>query len=556
MTAVAPLGCLGRAEVGYGADAGLDAARAGRDSGWQGVLMPDPQRAFVSSEDAHPQDARPDEPRARSTATPDDLEGVSVLAERLARGEVTSRELVEAALERIEATQSTLNAFRRIRALEALDEAAAADAALEQGAATRAATGSAAGGTATGRYRPVLGVPIAIKDDTDIAGMPTAFGAMGEFPPAARDSEMVRRLKAAGAIIVGKTNTPEFGQWPFTEGPAFGVTRNPWDLDHSPGGSSGGAAAAVAAGLVPGAIGSDGAGSVRIPAAWTHLVGIKPRRGRISSAPVREQFNGLTVFGPLTRTVADGARLLDALSGSLPTDRDRPPAPAESFLAAAGHPPPRLRIGLSLHRPYSGMPANLDPAVRAAVERIAEVLARLGHEIIPVEPPYGLLGTIFLPRSMDGIRDWAQRVPDPSLLDSRTLANARTGRLLRPILPLTRVAEPVARLNIGRVFRKVDVVLAPTTATPPPRVGELNRDTNWATDQAIVAACPFAWPWNVLGWPAVNVPAGFTPAGLPVGAQLLGPATAETRLISLAAELEDTERWQLHYPGERVAHIG
>ncbi|KQC35512.1 amidase [Frankia sp. ACN1ag] len=481
------------------------------------------------------------------------LDGVAALAARLARGEVTSHELVEAALDRIEATQSTLNAFRRVRVREALAEAAAADVELAAGSAGgRGGSAHGPGGPAADRHRPLLGVPIAIKDDTDIAGLPTAFGAAGEFPPAARDSEMVRRLKAAGAVIVGKTNTPEFGQWPFTEGPAFGVTRNPWDLDHSPGGSSGGAAAAVAAGLVPGAIGSDGAGSVRIPAAWTHLVGIKPQRGRISSAPVREQFNGLTVYGPLTRTVADGALLLDVLAGSLPVDRDSAPAPVEPFRSAAGHPPPRLRIGVSLHRPYSGMPASLDPAVRAAVERMAEVLARLGHDVVPVEPPYGLLGTIFLPRSMDGIRDWAGRVPDPSLLDPRTVANARTGRALRPFLALTRAAEPLARLNIGRIFRRIDVVLAPTTATPPPRVGELNRETNWATDQAIVAACPFAWPWNVLGWPAVNVPAGRTAAGLPVGAQLMGPAGSEALLISLAAQLEDSERWHLHHPGERA----
>ncbi|MCK9893007.1 amidase [Frankia sp. AgB32] len=484
------------------------------------------------------------------------LEGVATLAGRLARGELTSRELVEAALGRIEATRSTVNAFRRVRTREALEEAEAADAALAAAADPARGPGQRTALDAARRDRPLLGVPIAIKDDTDLAGLPTAFGAMGEFPPATRDSEMVRRLRAAGAIIVGKTNTPEFGQWPFTEGPAFGVTRNPWDLDHSPGGSSGGAAAAVAAGLVPAAIGSDGAGSVRIPAAWTHLVGIKPQRGRISSAPVREQFNGLTVYGPLTRTVADGALLLDVLSGSLAVDRDRTPPPSEPFLSAAGHAPARLRIGLSLHRPYSGMPASLDPAVRSAVERIAEVLTGLGHDIVPVEPPYGLLGTIFLPRSMDAIRDWAGRVPDPALLDPRTVANARTGRLLRPFVPLARAAEPLARLNIGRIFRRVDVVLAPTTATPPPRIGELNRETNWATDQAIVAACPFAWPWNVLGWPAVNVPAGLTAAGLPVGAQLLGPAGSETRLISLAAQLEQVERWHLRRPGQRLTAAG
>ncbi|WP_018637106.1 amidase [Parafrankia elaeagni] len=462
----------------------------------------------------------------------DGLPGLRELAGRLASGEVGSRELVAASLDRAQATATTLNAFRVLRTEQALAEADEADRRL-----------------AAGERLPLLGVPVAIKDDTDIAGLPTAFGAAGDFPPAAEDCEMVRRLRAAGAVIVGKTNTPEFGQWPFTEGPAFGATRNPWNLDYSPGGSSGGAAAAVAAGLVPAAIGSDGAGSVRIPAAWTHLVGIKPQRGRISSAPVPEQFNGLTTFGPLTRTVADGALLLDLLSGSLPVDRDRPSPPVEPFARAAERPPPRLRIGLSLRIPYSGMPAALDPAVRAAVERLAEVLAGLGHEVVPADPFYGLLGLLFLPRSMDGIRDWSRRVPDPGLLDARTLANARTGRALRPLLRPSRAAEAVARAGIGRLFRTVDVLLAPSTAVPPPRVGELNRPTNWETDQAIVAACPYTWPWNVLGWPSVNVPAGLTPAGLPVGAQLMGPAGYEGTLISLAAELEDVEKWYTRYPG-------
>ncbi|CUU55218.1 amidase [Parafrankia irregularis] len=463
---------------------------------------------------------------------PDGLYGLRELAAQLAAGTMSSQELVAASLERIQATASTLNSFRVLRADEALREAAQADRRLD-----------------AGERLPLLGVPIAIKDDTDIAGLPTAFGAAGDFPPATEDCEMVHRLRASGAIIVGKTNTPEFGQWPFTEGAAFGSTRNPWNLDYSPGGSSGGAAAAVAAGLVPAAIGSDGAGSVRIPAAWTHLVGIKPQRGRISSAPVTEQFNGLTTFGPLTRTVADGALLLDLLAGSLPVDRDRTAPPMESFVRSAERPPPRLRIGLSLRIPYSGMPATLDPAVRSAVERLAEVLARLGHEVVPLDPPYGLLGLLFLPRSMDGIRDWSCRVPDPGLLDPRTLTNARNGRALRPLLGLTRVVEAPARAYIGRVFRQVDVLLAPTTAVPPPRVGELNRPTSWETDQAIVAAAPYTWPWNVLGWPAINVPAGLTAAGLPVGAQLMGPAGGEGPLISLAAELEDVERWYTRRPG-------
>ena len=183
-------------------------------------------------------------------------------------------------------------------------------------------------------------MPVAIKDDVDLAGHTTPFGCAGEHRPAERDAEPVRRLREAGAIVVGKTNAPEVGQWHFTETPAFGATRNPWNPDHTPGGSSGGAAAAVAAGIVPAAIGSDGAGSVRIPAAWSGLVGLKPQRGRISTWPDPEAFNGLTCFGPLTRTVADAALLLDVAPGNVPADL--PPAappPAEPFAAAAARDP-------------------------------------------------------------------------------------------------------------------------------------------------------------------------------------------------------------------------
>jgi amidase len=198
--------------------------------------------------------------------TPDRAAGLAETARALAEGEVSSRELVERTLARIEDTRGTLNAFRIVRAEAALAEADAADREL-----------------AAGARRPLLGVPVAVKDDMDVAGEPTAFGCAGAHPPVAEDGEAVRRLRAAGAVVVGKTNTCELGQWPFTEGPAFGATRNPWHPGHTPGGSSGGSAAAVAAGLVPAALGSDGAGSVRIPAAWTHLVGVKPQRGRVST---------------------------------------------------------------------------------------------------------------------------------------------------------------------------------------------------------------------------------------------------------------------------------
>ncbi len=457
-------------------------------------------------------------------------EGLAEQARALAEGHCSSRALVERALNRIEATRSTVNAFCRVRAESALVEADAADRRL-----------------AAGERLALLGVPVAVKDDTDVAGEPTAFGCAGDFPPKTADGHAVARLRAAGAIIVGKTNACELGQWPFTEGRAWGDTRNPWHLDHTPGGSSGGAAAAVAAGLVPAAMGSDGAGSVRIPAAWTHLVGIKPQRGRISTWPDAESFHGLTVFGPLARSVADAALLLEAAGGNHPGDRYQPPA--VPVLPATRRDPGRLRIALSLRSAFTATPRPLDPTVRSTVERLAHELASLGHDVSESDPSYGLIGLTFVPRASAGVRDWLTRVPDVSLLDPRTRHNARQGRLLGgSVLRLARAAETPLRRQVGAIFRRFDVVLTPTTATPPPPVGAMAGLSNWETDKAMIAACPYAWPWNVLGWPAVNVPAGCTPTGLPLGAQLLGPPHSEPLLVSLAAQLEADQRWHDRWP--------
>ncbi|WP_369208171.1 amidase [Streptomyces sp. PU-14G] len=457
--------------------------------------------------------------------------GLAAAVAALADGEVTARELTERALRGIEATQSTLNAFRRVRAEAALAEADAADAALSRG-----------------ERRPLLGVPLAVKDDTDVCGEPTAFGCPGDFPVKTADAEVVRRLRAAGAVVVGKTNSPELGQWPFTEGPAFGDTRNPWNRDHTPGGSSGGAAAAVAAGLVPAALGSDGAGSVRIPAAWTHLVGVKPQRGRISTWPDPESFNGITVFGPLARTVEDAALLLDAASGNHPGDPHRPARIAAR--AAVSRDPGRLRIALSTRWAFTATPKRLDARVEAAVRALAERLAALGHDVEEADPSYGPIGLTFVPRATAGVRAWARRAPDAALLDPRTRSAARTGRLLGgPVLRAARAAEGPLRRHVGRVFHRYDVVLAPTTATPPPRVGDLARLSGWQTDRRMIAHCPYAWPWNVLGWPGVNVPAAVTgDLRLPLGAQLLGPADSEPLLLSLAAQLEADLRWYERWP--------
>ncbi|MGN6814690.1 MAG: amidase, partial [Solirubrobacterales bacterium] len=346
-----------------------------------------------------------------------------------------------------------------------------------------------------------------------------------------------------------KTNTPEVGQWPFTEGPAFGATRNPWSPAHTPGGSSGGSAAAVAAGLLPAAVGSDGAGSIRIPAAWTHLVGLKPQRGRVSTWPAPEAFYGLTSYGPLARTVGDAALLLDALAGNVAGDLHSPPPPPESFAAAAARDPGALRIALALNVPFSGSPAVLDPVVEEAVVGVASSLENLGHELELIGLPYGLApGVSFMPRSMAGIRDWVRRAPGCSQLDPRTGHAVRLGGALRPLLPLARLSERRAARRIGAVFRRFDVILAPTTATPPLPVGACEGLGDWGTDRRIVAACPYAWPWNVLGWPGLNVPAGFTPEGLPLGAQLLGPANSESLLLALGAQLEAELQWTSQRP--------
>ncbi|MFD5885704.1 amidase [Streptomyces sp. NPDC060334] len=456
--------------------------------------------------------------------------GLSDTVSALAEGSVTARVLTERTLERIAAAQPALNAFRVVRIEAALAEADDADRRL-----------------AAGERLPLLGVPIAVKDDMDVAGEPTAFGSAGTFPPKHADCEAVRRLRAAGAIIVGKTQTPELGQWPFTEGHAFGDTRNPWNTAYTPGGSSGGSAAAVAAGLVPAALGSDGAGSVRIPAAWTHLVGVKPQRGRISTWPEPESFNGLTVNGVLARTVGDAALLLDAASGQHAGDLHSPAR--ISAVDAARRTPRRLRIALSFAMAFTATAKSLDPVVRSAVERLAAQLESLGHEVVEEDPRYGPIGLTFAPRATGGVRDLAARVPDSSLLDPRTHEAVRTGRILGGVpLRVSRRAEAVLQRRVGEIFHRFDVVLTPTTATPPLRIGALAGLGALATDRAMIAACPYAWTWNVLGWPGVNIPAGFTPDGLPLGAQLLGPAHAEPLLLSLAAQVEAAEDWASKWP--------
>jgi amidase len=466
-----------------------------------------------------------------SKASGQRLPTLTDLLYQLANRSVTSETLVRRSLHAICASQSTLNAFRVVFNESA--PAAAADADRRR----------AAGDTA-----PLLGIPIAVKDDVDVAGYPTAFGTDGQVRPATHDAEVVRRLKAAGAVIVGKTNTCELGQWPFTSGPGFGHTRNPWSRRHTPGGSSGGSAAAVAAGLVTAAIGSDGAGSIRIPAAWTHLVGIKPQRGRISTWPLPESCNGIAVNGVLARTVADAALVLDAASGNVEGDLHKPPAvTAYEHVSLAPGP---LNIALSTRFPYTGFQAKLHPEILTATQRMGKQLEQLGHKMIPGNPDYGLrMSWDFLARSTAGLQYWVERLGHEVTLDHRTMSNLRLGQLLgQAILRNARHNEAAAQQRIGSIFDIVDVVLAPTTAQPAPLARSFDRLGSFRTDRATIRACPVTWPWNLLGWPSINVPAGFTSEGLPIGVQLMGPANSEGMLISLAAELEAVCGWATEQP--------
>ncbi|MCW2912120.1 MAG: Amidase [Actinomycetia bacterium] len=461
--------------------------------------------------------------------------GLAAQAELVAKGEVSSRELVEASLQRIDAVDGRIGAFRVVRHEAALAEAAEAD--------QRIARGDWGDETRL----PLLGVPIAIKDDTDLAGETTPFAVRGDHRPVSQDAELVRKLRAAGAIIVGKTTTCEIGLWPFSESPGFGNARNPWNPAYTPGGSSGGSAAAVAAGMVAAAVGSDGAGSIRIPAAWSGLVGIKPQRGRVSGFPNRDPFNGITVWGPLARSVSDAALLLDVLSGSHPQDVYQLDPPRTPFAEAARRDPGQLRIAISF-RTALGVPGKVDPEIRLAVERLARTLISLGHKVFPADPDYGPIALGLVPRGTAGVADWLDSIPgaDP---EARTETEAKIGRIVgKRLLPVARRLDPYLRRRVGRIFRIADVVLTPTTARLPLRVGALDGAGYHKTQSASAAACPFAWTWNVLGWPGVNVPAGLSSGGLPIGAQLLGHDSDEATLISLAAQLEQAEGWTERRP--------
>ncbi len=460
--------------------------------------------------------------------------GIARQAQLIAAGELGSRELVQLYLDRIASLDPALGAFRVVLAERALLEADQADA--RRGA---------------GSGRALLGVPIAVKDDIDVAGELTAFGTNAVERAAAADAEVVRRLREAGAVIIGKTNVPEMALWPFTETATFGVTRNPWERQHAPGGSSGGSAAAVAAGLVGAALGSDGAGSIRIPAAWCGVFGLKPQRGRVSLAPRRRVWHGMSVNGVLTRTVADTALFLDVASGAIETDEDKPAPPGEPFAQAAASPPRRLRVAYSTRFPARVL-TGLDGDAREALMQIVELLRSLGHEVSERDPDYGVDAIpAVLARYLRGTYEDQLQLEHPERLERRTRTMARLGGLITPALferSLAREQQIAHRLN--EVFDYHDVLLTPSTAKSAPRIGALHaRGALW-TLNAVAGMVPYNGVWNLTGQPAASVPVGFGADGLPRAVQLVAPAGGEPLLLSLAGQIEAERPWTQKRPPE------
>jgi amidase len=451
-------------------------------------------------------------------------------AELIRDGEISPRELVEVYLERIERIDPELNAFRVVLAERALTEA--------KQAARRKAS----------QDRPLLGVPFAIKDNHDLTGEVTTHGTGAyDRTPAKEDAEIVRRLRAAGAIPIGKTLLPELAITGFTESATWGVTRNPWNLDRSPAGSSGGSAAAVAAGLASFATASDGAGSIRYPAANCRIFGLKPQRGRVSLMPDAEHWHGLSVAGVHTHSVRDQAAILDVIAGAAPGDADTPPAWDRPLAEAAARAPQKLRVGVATKSPMPAIPVAA--ACRQAVDEIAELLRSLGHDVRPCEPDYGMFAAnAFVARYMHGIRQDVERMPRPERLERRTRGFGRQGALYGPLVARARGQETAYAKRIFALFDEHDVLLTPMTAQPPIEVMRWEGLGATRTVNGMSRVYPFAAVWNTLGNPAASVPALLDGDGLPIAIQLAGRPNDEPTIMALAAQIEAERPWAKPLP--------
>jgi amidase len=451
--------------------------------------------------------------RARGKALKDAL----ALAAEVRAGAVSPRELTEEAIERIERTNPELNFL--------VTES------FESALATEPADG------------PFYGVPMLVKDLTETAGIRTTFSsrAFADYIPES-DAAVVRRLKDAGFVILGKSNTPEFGITCVTESELNGVCRNPWDTSRTPGGSSGGAAAAVAAGVLPLAHGSDGGGSIRIPASCCGLFGLKPSRGRVSPAPWTSGSLELAQSGGLSTTVRDAAAFLDVLAGYEWGDAHWATPPARPYLAEVGTHPGRLRIALTVEPP---IPYPVDPRVAAVARDAADALSALGHDVIEATPPWRDEALIEL-----FARLWstgpAMFPLDPSLLTplSRFLAERAHATSSVDFARAVAALQQLARRVIG-FWQDVDVVLTPTLALLPAPIGwVLEPEDPW--EQFLRGAELTLFPpiVNVTGQPAMSVPFGNVD-GLPVGVHLIGGPEREDMLFRLAGQIEAAHPWQL-----------
>ncbi|MGB6562038.1 MAG: amidase [Candidatus Binataceae bacterium] len=461
------------------------------------------------------------------------------LAELVARKEVTPDELAAAAFEAVAKVNPRINAVLHTIPKEAATEIRAG---LPRG--------------------PFTGVPFLIKEIVLHAkGVRCEMGsklAQGYVPDA--DTELMARFRRAGLVLAGTTQTPEFGYNPTTETRAFGPVHNPWDLGRSPGGSSGGSGAAVAAGIVPVAHANDGGGSIRIPASCNGLVGLKPSRDRIPSGPdYGDLLCGLACEFALTRTVRDAAALLDAVAGPDPGAPGHPVPPARPYRELIGTPPGRLRIAWTA-TPASG--AKVDSECEQAVHETVRLLEGLGHTLIEDRPRYdwdsflenvNVIWGAFGVASIDFAAAMTGRKPGPDNLEAVTLASYEDGKRYSAIDLLNAMTHcNVVSRQVGAFFEKVDVLVTPTIARLPAPLGELNQNREGMTamewTRQIFSYVPFTPVFNVTGQPAISLPLHWSADGLPVGVQIAGRFGDEATLLCLAAQLEQARPWAARRP--------
>ncbi len=425
------------------------------------------------------------------------------LAHELRRGESSVAAHVGRVFERIRILDGWYQAFSQLRVAAALADAAHLD---------RLAPDER-------EVLPLFGVPVAIKEEMDVAGLVTTLGGRGNSTPSPVDSEVVARLRRAGAIVVGKTNMPEFGQAPYSDG-AWGSTRSPWHGGRSPGGSSGGSAVAVATGMVPVALGGDSGGSIRVPAAWTGIAGMKPTRGLVPTDPVPDLWHRLGTFGPLARDFDDVALLLEAMAPDGP----------------AGLMPRPLRVGWTLECTLRGL--RPDPLIAEAVEHAARVLATDGHNVHKGNLRWAGSPATLLVQSWFGIRDEAARMEHPDKLEKRSRQAARLANVL-PRAALEWALRSNDRIEAAsrRIFRDLDILLTAVTPQLPPPTPRLHHMGTFRSQLASTTAVAFTGYWNMAGNPAASVPVGLSPHGLPLAVQVIGAHGRDRTVLEVARRL-------------------